>query len=160
VVTTLVVSACTRLNPRTCIALSTADSLQLPCAQHSLGAAWSEGYDARCFSMPSPQSITCIALSTGGRLLAACQLQQPGAWWLRRSLFQHASVSIHKTSHCQSTVLLQRSAASLGAAWSIAVADARCFSMHPPQSTPRIVSKCPPQIHSSSAAPVLVQPGA
>jgi hypothetical protein len=90
---TLIVSACTRLNPRTCIALSTAD---------------------------------CRLSAT-----VWCGLERE---WLRRSLFQHSAASI-RARIAQSTAVgcsaVQQVLVLPGRWW----LDARCFSMHPPQST-------------------------
>jgi hypothetical protein len=94
VATTLVVSAFTRLHPRTRIALSTADWLQRSAA--SLGAAWSiGGYDARLFQHASA-SIHAYTFSTTADSLQLSAAQSGSlSVWLRRSLFQHAHASIH-----------------------------------------------------------------
>jgi hypothetical protein len=129
---TLVVSACTRLN-HACIALS----MQIHCSsvQHSLGAAWAWWLRRSVFQHarlnPTHMHLLCprIHCSSVQHSLGAAW-----TWWLRRSLFA-----------C--TRLNPRTCIALSTGFTAVVAtqsrvrpgrecyDARCFSMHTPQST-------------------------
>jgi hypothetical protein len=144
-------SACIRLNPRTCIALSTADS---PAVAPVLVQLWSvSGYDVVVSACTRLNHAHAFALSTAADSPAAqcaqpwCSLERE---WLTRSLFQYAHAPI-PTHTVLSTV---QTGLQLSAAQSVlperAVHDARCFSMH--RLNPRTcISFCPLQIHRSSA---------
>jgi hypothetical protein len=122
VATTLVVSACTRLNPRTCTVLSTADSLQLSAAQScSLEREWL--LTLVVSSMHTPQSthiLFCPLQITAARQCSTV-LRSLSVDSYDARLFQHAHASIHTHAllcplqiHCSSA---QHSLRSLEREW-------------------------------------------
>jgi hypothetical protein len=124
------ISACTRLNPRTCIALST-DSLQLSAAQ-SLVQPGRGGYDARCLHVHTPRSTHMHALSTGFTAVVATQsrVRPERECYDARCFSMHTPQSTHMHCfvlqiHC-SPVQAPQSWCGLEHEWH----DARCFAAH------------------------------
>jgi hypothetical protein len=147
--------ACQPPQPRTCIALSTADRA----AAQSWCSLSVSGYEMLVVSSTtSPPSAHTHAQSTADWLRAVQHSFALPGWWLRRSLFQHAHASIphmHCFVHCR----FARSRASLGAAWSVSGYDvvvSACTRLNPRTCIALSLRR----FTRSSVRTALVQPGA